>query len=128
MTLLCLLTGHRAAEWSFLSDADKCRQVQRCRRCDGVVKAETLHSWGEPQRTAGRGACAANFSCQECGEQKQDFAHQFEVVWGKAGGRCTKTNRCAGCGEVAWRFEDHQYSIGNPICERCGYDSFVDEA
>lgn len=57
---------HSMTEWRFV-DAEECRQVQHCSRCDVAgAQTRTLHTWGEWQHSnAHNGGVSA---CKRCGE------------------------------------------------------------
>jgi DNA-directed RNA polymerase subunit RPC12/RpoP len=119
-----------------------CRREVRCRRCDRLLSAETIHDWDDGSAKDNR--CASMVTCRRCAEQRHEFRHRNRAeiaadlrpgdrgVLSNLGtpGPCDVITICLDCGtRNATHRQEHDEEPDPPYrCRRCGHWYDDDEA
>ena len=118
----CFLGRHRG-EWKY-EEADSCRQVRVCERCDDVSRRGPVHQPGEWEFLE-NGFCGQVRTCQRCGgEVKRRTEHHFgswEPDDSGSGSGCDIINICQRCYAVA-TMTVHEYRweyVGDSCKQEC---------
>jgi DNA-directed RNA polymerase subunit RPC12/RpoP len=112
-----------------------CRREIRCRRCDRLLRSETIHDWDDGSEKDAR--CSSVVTCRRCAAERNEFRHRNrEVVAADlrpgdravlsnlgAPGPCDVIAICLDCGSRSTTHrESHDEEAEPPYrCRRCGH-------